>query len=164
MSALRKLSVGIGLLAVSVAFAPAVIAQTVASIDPSTMSIQAVSSSDELLNLCRPVIESEYNKRPVNSGSCVSATNGFLSSESQKVNATVMGSVVADAVTKLVTLYRPQDCLKAKTELPDAVEAAISFTKDPVQLAALRQIVEDLLTCQNAETAAIANVVVSPGG
>jgi hypothetical protein len=164
MSALKKLSVGLGILVVSVASMSAVTAQTVANIDPLSVSVQAVGSSDQLLDFCRPIIKSEYNRRPVNSGACVAATNGFLNSQSQTLDTVAMGPVVADAVTKLVTLYQPQDCRKARTELPDAVETAISFTKDPVQIDALRQIVQDLLTCQNAETAAVANAVVSPGG
>ena len=119
----------------------------------------APATVGEMITICAPIIDEQYNKDMDRWGQCVAAAKAYLEAviptlkTEEEIQATV-----ALVVEELVKLYRPQDCLVAQTELPLAINTAKSYTTDEVQLAAIDNIYLAISGCQQVTTAAIQEI------
>jgi hypothetical protein len=129
-----------------------------ATVDPNQLTAVTTTTPDSVAALigdCTPVIDAQYRDSAARRGECVNPTKAFLDAQKANTSPADMGKVVANTVTELVKLYRPQDCKKQATELPDAIAASESYTTDQVQIDALKQIIAALTTCQDIQTGAV---------
>ena len=125
----------------------------------------APTSISQVIEICTPVIDEEYNGNDTHRGVCVTATQEFLTA-SVGPPATVAdpNQTIADLVFELVKLYRDGDiCKQYDTELPEAIALAATVINEPAdanpsQKALIEQIAETIRACQTIDTGAISDV------
>jgi hypothetical protein len=120
----------------------------------------------DVLAICTPVIDAQYQGDRSLDGKCVGATDAFVKTILGPPAQADTAQTATDLVLALVTLYRDgQECEANATELPDAIALVVPLAGDENQSALIASISETVRACEAVETGATedeAPEVVSP--
>jgi hypothetical protein len=114
-------------------------------------------SIPEVISICRPVIDEEYRGDTSHWGTCIKATADYLKLVyGPPPTVADPNSEDADLIYELAKLYRPgANCPIHRTELPDAIEKAASFSTDEKQRQLIIEIANTIAACQAIETGSV---------
>lgn len=112
------------------------------------------STVPEVIGICSPVIDEEYNGNNQHYGDCIKAVGDYLVAIGAASDAA--NPLIADLVVELAKLYRYDvKCKIAKTELPIAIQNAALKSTDKTQQAQILEVRQTIVDCTDIQTAAI---------